>query len=36
MVAAVKAMEMEKSLGTDNIAAELVKAGVVAMIELLN
>ena len=32
---AVKAMTMEKSLGTDSIAAELVKAGVVAMIECL-
>ena len=33
--AAVKAMKMGKSLGTDSIAAELVKAGVVAMIECL-
>ena len=36
MKAAVKAMKMEKSLGTDSIGAELVKAGVVAMIESLN
>ena len=35
MVAAVKAMKMEKSLGTDNIAADLVKARVVTMIERL-
>ena len=35
MEAAVKAMKMEKSHGTDSIAAELVKAGVVAMIERL-
>ena len=33
--AAVKAMKMEKSLGTDSIAAELVKAGVVTIIERL-
>ena len=32
---AVKAMKMEKSLGTDSIAAELVKAGVVPIIERL-
>ena len=35
MEAVVKVMKMEKSLGTDYIAAELVKAGVVAMIERL-
>ena len=35
MEAAVKSMKIEKSLGTDSIAAELVKAGVVDMIERL-
>ena len=35
METAVKAMKMEKSLGPDSIAAELVKAGVVATIERL-
>ena len=35
MEAAAKAMKMEKSLGTDSIADELVKAGVVAIIECL-
>ena len=35
MEAAVNAMKMKKSLGTDSIAAELVKAGVVAMSERL-
>ena len=35
MEATVKALKMEKSLGTDYIAAELVKAGAVAMIERL-
>ena len=35
MEAAVKAMKMEKSLETDSIAAELVKAGVVTIIERL-
>ena len=36
MEAAVNAMKMEKSLGTDSIAAEIVKAGVVvAMTERL-
>ena len=35
MEAAVKTMKMEKLLGTDSIAAELVKAGVFAIIERL-
>ena len=35
MEAAVKVMKMEKSLGTDSIAAELVRAEVVTMIERL-
>ena len=35
MEAAVKAIKMKKSLGTDSIAAELVKTGEVAMIECL-
>ena len=35
MEAAVKAVKMEESLGTDSIEVELVKAGVVAMIERL-
>ena len=35
MEATVKAMKIEKSLGTVSIAAELVKAGVVGMIERL-
>ena len=34
--AAVKAMKMEKSLGTESIASELVQAGIVAMIECLS